>query len=81
MPEATMINHAEITTILYNGEPYQFVEKHRMNASQLACALGYSYRTVLEMKAAGCPFFGQFSTIQIVRKWEYNHKNWRQLVK
>jgi hypothetical protein len=72
------INQAEITTILYKGEPYQFVEAHKMNSTQLASALGYSYRTVLEMKAAGCPFFGQFSTVQIVRQWEYRNKGWRQ---
>ena len=72
------INQAEITTILYGGELYQFVEAHKMNATQLACALGYSYRTVLGMKAAGCPFFGQFSSVQIVRKWEYHNKGWRQ---
>ena len=74
----TTIEQAEITTILYKGEPYQFVEAHKLNATQLACALGYSYRTILEMKASGCPFFGQFSTVQIVRKWEYHNKDWRQ---
>lgn len=76
-----MINHAEITTVLHDGEPYQFVERHKLNATQLAGSLGYSYRTVLEMKAAGCPFFGQFSTVQIVRKWEFLNKDWRQLRK
>lgn len=72
------INQAEITTILYKGEPYQFVEAHKKNSTELASLLGYSYRTVLEMKAAGCPFFGQFSSVQIVRKWEYHNKDWRQ---
>lgn len=78
MSDTATINQAEITTILHNGEPYQFVEAHKQNATQLASALGYSYRTVLEMKAAGCPFFGQFSTVQIVRKWEYYNRDWRQ---
>jgi len=65
------------TTIVFDGEPYQLVEKDKLNATELAAALGYSIRTVVSMKSAGCPFFGRYSSVQIVRKWEFYNPGWR----
>lgn len=68
----------ESTSIVYQGEIYTFIERDKLNRSELADALGYSLRLMSEMKAAGCPFFGRFSTVQIVRKWEYKNPSWRK---
>lgn len=68
----------ESTSIQYRGKTYTFIERNKLNLSELADALGYSQRQVSLMKAAGCPFFGRYSTVQIVRQWEYWNPNWRQ---
>lgn len=70
---------AESTTIIKDGTPYTFMEAHKKNASELAEVLGYSLRTVQAMKAAGCPFFGRFSSVQVVRQWEFHNPEWRKL--
>ena len=67
------------TTILFSGEPYELIERDKRNASELAVMTGYSLKMVCQMKAAGCPFFGRFSSLQILRKWEYLNKDWRKL--
>lgn len=66
----------ESTSIRYKGEVYTFVERNKLNLAELAEHLGYSQRHVSRMKSAGCPFFGRYSTIQIVRQWEYSNPRW-----
>jgi len=67
-----------ITTIMFNDIAYQLDEDTKLNASELAEAIGYSLRTISQMKAAGCPFFGRFSSVQIVRQWEFHNPGWRK---
>lgn len=69
------------TTIKFNGVPYQLEERYKMNLTELAAALGYNERTVRRMKSAGCPFFGQFSSVQIVRQWQFHNPCWRENVR
>lgn len=68
------------TTILFNGEPYELIESDKLNASELAEATGYSLRTISQMKSKGCPFFGRFSSVQILRKWEHLNPRWRSVM-
>lgn len=69
-----------ITTIKINGVAYSLDESVKMNGTELAAALGYCTRTITEMKAAGAPFFGRFSSIEIIRKWEFHNPRWREKV-
>lgn len=66
-----------ITTIKINGVAYSLDESVKMNGTELAAALGYCIRTVQDMKAAGAPFFGRFSSVEIIRKWEFHNPDWR----
>lgn len=66
-----------ITTIKIEGVAYSLDESKKMNGTELAAALGYCIRTVQDMKAAGAPFFGRFSSVEIIRKWEFNNPGWR----
>lgn len=67
------------TTILFSGEPYELIEQDKRNSNELAILTGYSLKMIGQMKAAGCPFFGRFSSLQILRKWEYLNKDWRRM--
>jgi len=73
-----MQNQDTTTTIKFDGIAYQLEERHKLNLTELAAALGYHVSTVRRMKAAGCPFFGRFSSVQIVRQWEYHNPDWRR---
>lgn len=66
------------TSISHDGHTYTLIESEKMTATELADALGYSRRTISEMKASGCPFFGRFSSVQIVRSWEFWTPGWRK---
>lgn len=69
---------AESTSIQIGDRKYTFVESEKKTGSELAYALGYTQRTITAMKAAGCPFFGRFSSVSVVRTWEYYNPTWRR---
>ena len=75
------MNEDMVTTIEFDGVAYSLNESEKLTCKELAESIKYSLKTLSEMKKAGCPFFGRFSSVSILRTWEYKNPDWRQNLK